>query len=52
MPVVFDNVIGSVVDDTTPSPSTDSPPPPMAETVPLSTQLRKLDQRTRRLNAN
>jgi len=51
MPVVFDNVIGSVVDDipqtseTNPSPS---PPPP----INLSSQLRKLDQRTRRLKAD
>ena len=52
MPVVFDNVIGTVVADAVPSPDSDRSPPPIAKTIPLASQLRKLTQRVQRLKAD
>jgi hypothetical protein len=51
MPIIFDNVIGSVTDDTPQSLPINSQQTPV-QSVPLITQLRKIDQRTRRLKAD
>lgn len=52
MPVVFDNVIGTVVDNAVTPPETDRSPPTIAKTIPLASQLRKLTQRSQRLKAD
>ena len=51
MPIIFDNVIGSVTDDTPQSPTINSQQTPV-QSVPLINQLRKIDQRTRRLKSD
>jgi hypothetical protein len=52
MPVVFDEVVGTVVTDTTPSDA--SPPTATAEPDPLQWQLhlRRLERRAKRLKAD
>jgi hypothetical protein len=52
MPVIFDNVIGSVVEDSAPPPATEPSAPASAQTISLSAQLCKIAQRARRLKAD
>jgi hypothetical protein len=52
MTIVFDNVVGSVIDDPPPTTTAESPPTPPDPPISLELQLRKLDQRRRRLKAD